>query len=89
MYLAVPPQPDCVSAWREAVRAVDAKAGHVYYNVIIDVLNPTLRNSAADPVVAMVDRLRDTGGVEDFTQNRAEILHQGRGGEPYAQAGGA
>jgi hypothetical protein len=28
MYLAVPPQPDCASAWREAVRLVDARPEH-------------------------------------------------------------
>ena len=37
MYLPVPPQPDCASAWREAVRSVNDKPGHEAYNVIIDV----------------------------------------------------
>jgi hypothetical protein len=39
MYLPVPPQRDCASAWREAVRAVDAQTGHSAYNVIIDIAN--------------------------------------------------
>lgn len=52
MYLAVKPQPDCLSAWREAVRAVDAQPGHAAYNVIVDVADPTSRASLADPAVA-------------------------------------
>ena len=59
MYLAVPPQPDCVSAWREAVRLVDAKPGHHEYNVLIDVADPLARASLADPVVAAVDAFHD------------------------------
>lgn len=55
MYLPVPSQPDCVSAWREAVRLVDDATGHEAYNVIIDVANPTMRATLADPVVAEVD----------------------------------
>ena len=56
MYLPIPSQPDCVSAWREAVRLVDAQAGHQAYNVIIDVADPTARASLADPVVAAHDK---------------------------------
>ena len=41
MYLPVPSQPDCASAWREAVRAVDAKRDHEAYNVILDIDDPT------------------------------------------------
>ncbi len=52
MYLAVAPQPDCLSAWREAVRAVDAAPGHEAHNVIVDVADPTARASMADPAVA-------------------------------------
>ena len=40
MYLPIPSQPDCVSAWREAVRHVDMQSGHHAYNVIIDVTDP-------------------------------------------------
>jgi hypothetical protein len=55
MYLAVPPQPDCGTAWREAVRAVDARPGHCAYNVIMDIANPTANTSHEDPGVAVVN----------------------------------
>jgi len=55
MYLPIPSQPDCVSAWREAVRAVDQQPGHVAYNVIIDVEDPTSNATPADPRVATVN----------------------------------
>jgi len=55
MYLPVPSQPDCASAWREAVRAVDARPGHAAYNVIVDVADPTMGSSVAHPGVAAVD----------------------------------
>lgn len=55
MYLPIPPQPDCVSAWREAVRAVDVEPGHHAHNVIIDVADPLARASLADPAVSAVD----------------------------------
>lgn len=55
MYLPVPPQPDCVSAWREAVALVDARQGHHEFNVVIDVADPLARANLTDPVVAAVD----------------------------------
>ena len=55
MYLPVPPQPDCASAWREAVRVVDVRPGHSAYNVIIDVADPTADNTRRDPRIAVVD----------------------------------
>jgi len=55
MYLPVLPQPDCASAWREAVRAVDAQPGHVAYNVIIDVADPISNTTREDPRIAAVD----------------------------------
>ncbi len=55
MYLPVPPQPDCASAWREAVRAVDAQPGRATYNVIIDVTDPVANATRQDPRVAVVD----------------------------------
>jgi hypothetical protein len=55
MYLPVPSQPDCASAWREAVRRVDAAPGHAAYNVIIDVEDPIARASRQDPRVVAVD----------------------------------
>src|ERR1700720_2229811 len=56
MYLPVPSQPDCASAWREAVRAVDAKPRHTAYNVIIDVKDPVANASLADARVAVVNQ---------------------------------
>lgn len=55
MYVPVPQQPDCVTAWREAVRAVDTRAGHSAYNVIIDVANPTAHSTLSDPRVSVVN----------------------------------
>lgn len=55
MYLPVSPQPDCATAWREAMRAVDAQPGHEAYNVIIDVADPTAGSTIAHPGVAAVD----------------------------------
>jgi hypothetical protein len=55
MYLPVRPQPDCASAWREAVRVVDAQPHHEAYNVIIDVADPTANAN-----------LRDARVVDDF-----------------------
>ena len=56
MYLPVPSQPDCASAWREAVRAVDAKPSHTAYNVIIDVKDPVANASLQDARVAVVNQ---------------------------------
>jgi hypothetical protein len=67
MYLPVPPQPDCVSAWREAVRLVNARPGHHEHNVLIDVADPLARADLSDPVVALVDAFlkdRDTKRIE-------------------------
>jgi hypothetical protein len=55
MYLPVPPQPDCASAWREAVRVVDAQPHHEAYNVIIDVADPTANANRQDARIAVVD----------------------------------
>ena len=55
MYLPVPSQPDCASAWREAVRAVDEQPGHSAYNVIIDVANPIANATVADARIAVVN----------------------------------
>ena len=55
MYLPIPPQPDCFSAWRAAVRAVDDCPGHEAQNVIIDVADPLARSTLADPAVTLVD----------------------------------
>jgi hypothetical protein len=55
VYLAVKQQPDCASAWLEAVRQVDAKPGHEAHNVVIDVADPTAAATLAHPIVACVD----------------------------------
>lgn len=66
MYLPLPSQPDCVAAWREATRAVEA-AGHEASNVVIDIANPTTRATMEDPAVRLVDAFlqsRDKKAVE-------------------------
>ena len=55
MYLPIPPQPDCATAWREAVRAVELQPGRSAYNVIIDVVDPIANTARNDPRVAVVD----------------------------------
>jgi thymidylate synthase len=55
MYLPVPPQPDCSTAWLAAVKLVDAHAGHEAHNVIIDIANPVAETTRQNPVVKTVD----------------------------------
>jgi hypothetical protein len=55
MYLPIPSQPDCATAWREAVRVVDAQHSHSAYNVIIDISDPTAHATRHDPRVAVVE----------------------------------
>jgi len=55
MYLPIPSQPDCASAWRAAVKAVDSQPHHSAYNVVIDVIDPTAGTSRQDARVAVVD----------------------------------
>lgn len=55
MYLPIPPQADCVTAWRQAVREVDARPGHEAYNVVIDVADPLANSSLRDERVATVN----------------------------------
>ncbi len=55
MYLPVPTQPDCATAWREAVRLVDAKPGHEAYNVLIDIHDPVAGATITHPGIALVD----------------------------------
>jgi hypothetical protein len=56
MYLAVPPQPDCVSTWREAVRQVNEQRGHEAHNVLLSVLDPTAGAHLSDPRVNAVNK---------------------------------
>lgn len=65
MYLPVTPQPDCASAWREAVRSVDGSPGHEAHNVILSIANPTAGASLQDPRVKVVD---------DFLQEREKSV---------------
>lgn len=62
MYLPVPSQPDCSSAWLEAVRAVDGQTGHHAHNVIIDVTEPTRGATLADPIVQRVNEFLEARG---------------------------
>ena len=55
MYLPIPPQLDCMSAWREALREVDALPSHSAHNVVIDISNPTINTTRADPRLTIVD----------------------------------
>lgn len=61
MYLPIPTQPDCASAWREAVRVVLA-AGNEAHNVIIDIADPLASSSPSDPVVARVNGFLESKG---------------------------
>ncbi len=55
MYLPIPTQPDCATAWREAVRTVDGRPGHTAYNVIIDIADPVANAHLGNPRVAVVN----------------------------------
>lgn len=55
MYLAIPPQSDCITAWREAVRLVDQQERHEAYNVIIDVGNPLVNTDQNHPCIKVVN----------------------------------
>lgn len=61
MYLPVPQQPDCATAWLEAVKLLDNQQGHLGHsahqamNVIVDVADPTAGATLAHPVVRHVN----------------------------------
>lgn len=55
MYLAVPTQPDCAGAWREAMRFVDSKPDHEAYNVVLDIEDPSANATRHDARIAVVD----------------------------------
>lgn len=55
MYHPITPQPDCVTAWREAVRLTDGQPHHEAHNVVFDVENPLSRSTLEDPVVREVN----------------------------------
>jgi hypothetical protein len=62
VYLPIPQQPDCATAWLEAVRRVNDEDGHEASNVIIDVADPTARAELSDPVVMLVNDFLAEGG---------------------------
>lgn len=67
MHHSIQKQPDCVSAWREAVRLVEAEPGHQAHNVMIDIADPLARGTLSDPVVGEVDvflRSKDVKPIE-------------------------
>jgi len=72
MYLPIPSQPDCASAWREAVRAVDGQRGHVAYNVILDVADPIDNATLADARIAVVDEF--LSGCEKSVETVANTI---------------
>jgi hypothetical protein len=56
VYLPIPTQPDCATAWLEAAKAIEAlKHGHEAHNVLIDVTDPTARATVANPVIRRVN----------------------------------
>jgi hypothetical protein len=55
MYIPIAPQLSCSQAWLVAVKTVDRMPSHEAHNVIIDIANPTLDNTRANPIVAAVD----------------------------------
>lgn len=55
MSLPIKPQPDCASAWRAAVAAVDQLPGDSAYNVLIDIVDPLAGAGIGDSRVAVVD----------------------------------
>jgi hypothetical protein len=55
MYLGIPPQPDCATAWLKAARAVDAQPRHEAYNVILDIEHPCAPFSRHDLIFKEVD----------------------------------
>jgi hypothetical protein len=72
MYLPIPSQPDCASAWREAVRAVDGRSGHAAYNVIIDIADPIANATLADARIAVVDEF--LSGCEKSVETVANTI---------------
>lgn len=68
MYLPVPSQPDCATAWREGLRAV-LTAGGDASNVVLDIADPLAGSTLADPVVAAVD-----GFLRDKDKKRIETV---------------
>jgi len=62
VYLPTKSQPDCASAWLEAVKQVDGQPGHEAHNVVIDIADPIAGTTRANPIVARVDDFLQTHG---------------------------
>lgn len=56
MYLAIPPQADCASAWLAATDAVLQENGSEAYNVVIDIADPVANAGRSNPVIDRVER---------------------------------
>jgi hypothetical protein len=90
VYLPVPPQPDCATAWLEAVKWVNGQHGHdgqpahQAMNVIIDVAEPTAAATLAHPVVAEVNEflLARDKSVEAVANTIFPSALYGRHGNP-------
>ncbi len=64
MYLPIPTQPTCATAWLEALATVDAKPGHEAYNVMVDVAEPLAQTAADAGVIEIADKfLRGRGAM--------------------------
>jgi hypothetical protein len=74
--LSILSQPDCTSAWREAVRAVDGRSGRATHNVIIDIADPIAHAILADPRVAVVDEF--LSGSEKSVETGANTIFPAR-----------
>lgn len=55
MFLTVPPQPDCTSTWRKAVRLVDEEPQHAAYDVVMAVEDPIAGTTIRNPRLALVN----------------------------------
>lgn len=67
MHHSIQKQPDCVTAWREAVRLVEGEPAHQAHNVMIDIADPLARGTLSDSLVGEVDaflRSKDVKPIE-------------------------
>jgi thymidylate synthase len=55
MYIGVPSQPSCATAWLAATQMVDAVSGREAHNVIVDVDNPTGASPVDEKIIFEVD----------------------------------
>ena len=55
----IPLLPDCATAWREAVKYVDAQSGHQAFDVAFSVADPVAGVSNLDPRVTVVNDFLD------------------------------